>query len=254
MDPVLRSRSGQRGIESTYMALVSEAAEFGDRSPSSRIDRVSACDASAFLADEVIGSDWMLVGDSAVTLEPISGQGVQVAIKLGCQGAIVAHTLISDASSTPLAQMFYRNQCRATAARHAKATKQFYAGPDRFRREPFWRARAGRHNPTLRGAPMNPVGAMTPVRLSAAACLRDLPCLIGDRICLCTALDHPSVDSPISHLGNVGVAALLRETTTAQTAGELCRSWMRKGLTERPLTLLHWFLENGVLTPADGTT
>jgi flavin-dependent dehydrogenase len=253
MDPVLRRGSGQRGIESIYLAFMSEAAVFGDCLSGSRMDRVSACDASALLANEVIGSDWMLVGDSAVALEPISAQGIQVALKLGWQGAVVVHTLISDASGAPVAEMFYRDQCRAIAARHRRATTEFYAGPERFRHEPFWMARASHNtNPAPRPAPMGPVDATTTLRLSTDATLRDLPCLISDRICLQTALDHPSLDGPVSYLGNVAVAALLRETTEGKTAGELCRSWMRTGLAERPFTLLRWFLQNGILAPTNG--
>ena len=67
------------------------------------------------------------------------------------------------------------------------------------------------------------------------------------------ALDHPSLDGPVSHLGNVAVAALLKGITEAQTAGALCHYWTRTGLAERPLNLLHWFLKNGILTPTDVT-
>jgi flavin-dependent dehydrogenase len=253
MDPLLRGRSGLR-IESSYLAFLSEADVFGDCLRGSRIDRVSACDASALLANEVIGSDWMLVGDSAVALEPISAQGIQVALKLGCQGAVVVHTLISEASSAPVAEMFYRDQCSAIAARHGTATMEFYAGPERFQHEPFWMERASRDtSPAMRPAPIDSVDATTLLRLSTDASLRDVPCLIGDRICLQAALDHPNLEGPMSHLGNVAVATLLSEASEAKTAGELCRSWTRKGLADRPLTLLHWFLQNGILAPTDVT-
>jgi hypothetical protein len=163
---------------------------------------------------------------------------------------VVVHTLISDASSAPVAETFYRDQCRAIAARHCKATAELYAGPERFRHEPFWMARASRDtSPAQRPAPTGPVDATTLLGLSTDASLRDLPCLIGHRICLHPALDHPSLDGPVSHLGNVPVAALLSGTTDAQTAGELCRSWTRTGLAEQPLPLLHWFLKNGILAP-----
>ncbi len=252
MDPVLRRRSGQLSIENIYVAFLSEAAVFGNCLNGSQIDKVRACDASALLANKVIGSDWMLVGDSAVALEPISAQGIQVALKLGCQGAVVVHTILSDVSSAPVAEMFYRDQCQAIAARHSRATAEFYARPKRFRHEPFWMARAFRNtNPAVRPAPTGSVDVTTLLRLSTDASLRDLPCLIGDRICLQMALEHPGLDGPVSHLGNVAVAALLGGTTQAQTAGELCRSWIRTGITERPLTLLRWFLKNGILAPTD---
>jgi flavin-dependent dehydrogenase len=252
MDPLLRSRTEQPNIERRYLAFLSEAAVFRDFMSGSRMDQISACDASALLTNEVIGSDWMLVGDSAVALEPISAQGIQVALKLGCQGAVVVHTLLSDVSSAPVAEMFYRNQCRAIAARHGRATTQFYAGPERFEHEPFWIARASHKiNPAPLPSPTGPVDATTLLRLSTNTSLRELPCLVGNRICLQMALDHPSLDGPVSHLGNVAVAALLNGITEAQTAGELCLSWTRTGLAERPLTLIHWFLKNGILTPTD---
>ena len=129
---------------------------------------------------------------------------------------------------------------------------KFYAGPERFQHEPFWMARASHKiNPARRPAPTGPVDATTLLRLSTNTSLRDVPCLIGDCIRLQAALDHPSLDGPVSHLGNVAVAALLTGITEAQTAGELCLSWSRTGLAERPLTLLHWFLRNGILTPTD---
>jgi hypothetical protein len=254
MDPLLRSPTEQPNIERRYLAFLSEAAVCGDFMSGSRMDKIGACDASALLTNEVIGSDWMLVGDSAVALEPISAQGIQVALKLGCQGAVVVHTLLSDASSALVAEMFYRNQCRAIAARHGRATTEFYAGPERFQHEPFWMARASHKiNPAPRPAPTGPVDATTLLRLSTNTSLREVPCLIGDCIRLQAALDHPSLDGPVSHLGNVAVAALLNGITEAQTAGELCLSWSRTGLAERPLTLLHWFLRNGILTPTDVT-
>jgi 2-polyprenyl-6-methoxyphenol hydroxylase-like FAD-dependent oxidoreductase len=252
MDPALRRQSGQLSIEKIYTAFLSEAAVSRDCLGGSRMDRVRACDASALLANKVIGSDWILVGDSAVALEPISAQGIQVALKLGCQSAAVVHTLLSDASSAPVAETFYRGQCQAIAARHARVATEFYAGPKRFRHDPFWMARTSHHtNPALGSATAGLVDSTTLLRLSTDASFRRLPCLVGDRICLKTALDHPSLDGPVAYLGNVAVAALLRGTTEAQRAGDLYHSWMRRGLTERPLTLLHWFLRNGILTPAN---
>jgi flavin-dependent dehydrogenase len=256
MAPTLCRRRAKPSIESIYLTFLSEASSLRSCLTGSQIGRVTACDASATVANEVIGNDWMFVGDSAVALEPLSAQGIQVALKLGCQGAVVIHTLISDPSSAPMAEMFYRDQCSAIAARHVRMTTKFYARPERFQHQPFWMARAScNRNPSPRLAlSIRPVDATTPLRLSTDSSLRDVPCLIGDRICLQTALDHPSLDGPVSHLGDVAVASLLRGITPTQTTGELCRSWVRAGLTEQPLTLLGWFLKNGVLTSADVAT
>ena len=252
MDPLLRSRCGQKSIESNYLAFLSEATIFNGHLSAPRIDKVSACDASALLANEVIGPDWMLVGDSAVALEPISSQGIQIALKLGLQAAVVAHTLLSDPSSAPIAETFYREQCRGIAARHRKATTEFYATPERFQREPFWTVRAShKTNPPPPSTPTAPIDPATPLRLSSEATLREIPCLIGDRIRLQPALHHPNLDAPVSHLGNVAVAALLSGIVQPQSSDDLCRLWTQTGLTERPLPLLHWFLKNGILTPTD---
>ncbi|MCW3100739.1 MAG: hypothetical protein JWL77_6357 [Chthonomonadaceae bacterium] len=257
MDPLPHSHqifsSRETSIGSRYQNFLSEATVFEDCLRGQQMSPVSACDASAFLAEEVIGSDWMLVGDSSVALEPISAQGVQVALKLGCQGAAVVHTLLSDASSAPIAESFYRDQCRRIAARHVKTTRQFYAGPERFREEPFWRSRAFNiqdSDPPLPPLSPDAISPTTRVRLSPEAELRAIPCLIGDRICLQTALEHPSLDSPLSHLGDVAVATLLLGTTQPQAAEELCRSWAQQGVADQPLPLLYWFLQREILVSA----
>jgi hypothetical protein len=253
-DPVLRSQSKHRDIQSDYLNLVSQAGILADCLNGCRSGRVSACDASGVAAEEVIGRDWMLVGDSAVALEPISAQGIQVALKMGFQGAIVAHTLISNAGSAPIAETFYRDQCRAIATRHAHVAGEFYARPLRFQDEPFWKSRASRNNKfALEAARSAPVEMATKLRLSANARLHDVPCLIGERIRMHPALNHTGLDGPVSHLGEIAVAALLNPITEAKTIEEICRLWTQMELTQRPLPLVHWFLKNGVLMPIDAT-
>jgi flavin-dependent dehydrogenase len=250
IDPQLRGRSGPRGIEAIYRAFISSTADIGPRLRGAQMDSLGACDASATVANEVIGSDWILVGDSAVALEPMSAQGIQVAIKLGCQGAVVAHSVICDKSRAPMAETFYREQCRAIAERHRRATTNFYASPKRFKHEPFWAKRAPTNNkPAATSVRIPAVSAKTLLRISSESSIREVPCLIGDRICLHAALTHPSFDSPVSHVGSVAVATLLAEAASTQTAGELCRLWLQAGLTKRPSLLLHWLLKNRILIP-----
>jgi len=201
------------------------------------------------LTHNVIGSDWMLVGDSAVSLEPISSQGIQVALKLGCQGAVVAHTILSDPSSTQLAMRFYSDQCTAISAKHVESALTLYGQVGKSRHQLFWTRRVP-HEPNVLPAPasIDTLDASTRLTLSADAVLRDVPCLIGDRICLRKALEHRNLDGPVSHLGNVPVTALLDALTGRPTAGKICQNWIGTGFVERPLPLLYWFLNNGIIS------
>jgi len=252
MDPQHIRRPGRPGIDDVYLQFLSGSTLFKDLLGGARLEQVWACDASAYLADDVIQSDLMLVGDSAISMEPLSAQGVQVAMKLGCQGAAVVHTMLTDEGSSAVAQSFYRRQCQGIAARHQQALREFYSEPRRFECEPFWKKRAIRSSDRApRNLQSSQIRESTRLRLSPNARLQETPCLVGDRIDLQLALEHPSLDGPMSHLGRMSIAALLHGAEKAQSAGSFCRGWAATGLAERPIQVLNWLIQHGILTQVD---
>jgi len=100
-----------------------------------------ACDASAQCSLRPIGEGWISVGESAFCMEPISSQGVQMALKLGFQGAIVVHNILNGGEDAELARMFYENQIRASATRHQFSASSYYAMPHQFAAQAFWQGR-----------------------------------------------------------------------------------------------------------------
>jgi flavin-dependent dehydrogenase len=217
--------------------------------------RVRGCDASSSMACNIIGADWLCVGDAALAMEPISSQGIQGALKMGSQGAVVVHTMLSDPARAGLARRFYQSQAERTALSHIRTVTQFYGEVKRFSEEPFWRRRAAAaqssFQPTVSASPLD---VTRPLALSQNAKRVAVPCLIGESIRLRLAIECPELDGPIAYVGNTPIDELLNGIETKPHGDELCRRWVSRGLTARPLSVLRWLLDNAILQYAEGAS
>src|SRR5262249_46371375 len=89
--------------------------------------RVIVREATAFLDRSPVGSNFLKVGDSAITIDPLSSQGLQVSIGTALHAAVVIHTMIDRPEDGELAMEFYRARLRESAEFHARAAAQFYS-------------------------------------------------------------------------------------------------------------------------------
>ena len=80
-----------------------------------------------FLSKDQIGLDWIKVGDAAFAIDPLSSQGVQMAMMSAFQGSIAVHTLLTQPEQANAAIDFYRNKLQETVARSQTTAAQVYA-------------------------------------------------------------------------------------------------------------------------------
>jgi flavin-dependent dehydrogenase len=99
----------------------------------SRIVRVSSS-----CRKEIFGADWMAVGDSASSFDPLSGRGVFKALR---QGVVAANALDAKlrGNSQPMSE--YASLVRREFDAYARQRHQFYAAERRWLDRPFWRGR-----------------------------------------------------------------------------------------------------------------
>jgi flavin-dependent dehydrogenase len=192
---------------------------------------VRICDASCYLAEDPIRRDWIKVGEAAFSLDPLSSQGVQMAVMSAFQGSVAVHTILTDSDNTNAAITFYRNKLQETVERAQMTAAQFYATQNIYPGTSFWEARAQQR----------PASAQTewecnttlfeihsPVRLSTAAKLLLTPVIQGNSIRVVEALHHPGLDSPVAYLGNLAIAPFLTNLVAGQTVAELMQQWSRQ--------------------------
>lgn len=101
---------------------------------------ISVCDATPYYDSNVIGDNFIKIGDSAYTMDPISSQGVQKAIKSGIQAAIIVNTILKKRNSF-LALRYYRNLIKSEVRKNKGWTTDFYREQGVFLDSTFWKSR-----------------------------------------------------------------------------------------------------------------
>jgi flavin-dependent dehydrogenase len=69
---------------------------------------VRACDATSSHAVEVIGPQYIRAGDACMSVDPLSSQGVHLALQSAIQSAIIVNTILRRPAAAELAREFYR--------------------------------------------------------------------------------------------------------------------------------------------------
>ena len=148
------------------------------------------------------------VGDAAMAVDPLSGNGIFQALSSATTAPAIINTLLLSPQHTALALDFHASRLRETFLRFARIGRDFYAAEARWADEPFWRERSAwpdalaAHAPVARidGAALRPVvedglirerevlitseqplGVWRVEGVEVAPLLRDLPVAPGDR-------------------------------------------------------------------------
>lgn len=214
---------------------------------------VQMCSATPCLAPDSWQDGRLKLGDAAFALDPVSSSGVEKAMRFSLQAAVALHTVLGDDSAgcLALARRFFESRLVEACARHAHWTEAYY-GQAWCADQPFWRARArctatghtvpypewwaalstararlgGYQPPQLK--PLAGLNPALPLRLHGRAAIVELPCVVGDRVCLHTALDHPHLERPLAFLDNEALfphlARLVQPLPLAQLLNMLAAS------------------------------
>ncbi|HEY0836904.1 MAG TPA: hypothetical protein VGE72_23540, partial [Azospirillum sp.] len=134
-------RAGLIALHKELMHAVPEAAEWV--AGATAVDAASARDATATLRADLVGTDFLRVGDAAVTIDPLSGNGVFEALRGAFAASAAVGTLLSAPDELPLVRRFVEERASALFHHAAGIGRAFYRGETRWTDRPFWRERAG---------------------------------------------------------------------------------------------------------------
>ena len=100
--------------------------------------------ASTPVLNEVLtGEDWLRVGDAAMAVDPLSGNGLFQALSSSLQAPAVIRTMLHSAERAALAREFHRRRIEHLFYRFARIGRDFYASEEGWAGAPFWQARRG---------------------------------------------------------------------------------------------------------------
>ncbi|MGN7743891.1 flavin-dependent monooxygenase QhpG [Pseudomonas sp. 22526] len=162
--------------------------------------QLHARSSTAILCPQVCGDNWIRVGDAAMAVDPLSGNGIFQSLSSALQAPAVINTLLQRLERAALAQRFHAQRVEQLFLRFARIGRDFYADEQRWAERPFWQAR--RRWPDRE--PAHPEPDFSALRIERAPVLRDG---LVDQAEVVITPDQPL---GIWHVQGVELAPLLR--------------------------------------------
>lgn len=103
--------------------------------------QLHARSSTAILAAQVCADNWIRVGDAAMAVDPLSGNGIFQALSSAMQAPVVINTLLRKPERAALAQRFHQQRLEQLFLRFARIGRDFYADEQHWADQPFWQAR-----------------------------------------------------------------------------------------------------------------
>ncbi|PNG36742.1 FAD-dependent oxidoreductase [Pseudomonas protegens] len=162
--------------------------------------QLHARSSTAILCPQVCGDNWLRVGDAAMAVDPLSGNGIFQSLSSALQAPAVINTLLQRPERRALAGRFHQRRVEQLFLRFARIGRDFYADEQRWPEQPFWQAR--RHWPDQQ--PAHAAVDFAALRIEHAPILRDG--LVEEAEVVIT----PDQPLGIWHVQGVELAPLLR--------------------------------------------
>ena len=102
---------------------------------------IHARTSTPILCREAVGDNWIRVGDAAMAVDPLSGNGIFQALSSALQAPAVINTLLQQPQNRSLAKQFYQQRVDHLFHRFARIGRDFYASEERWWDNPFWATR-----------------------------------------------------------------------------------------------------------------
>jgi flavin-dependent dehydrogenase len=233
-----------------YRDLLAQARLLGELSGCPMISPVQACDATSGMSGEVIGDDFIRVGEAAVAIDPLASQGVQRAMLSAIQGAAAVHTLLTAEHEDAPALQFYRERQQTAATKARRHAASLYALRSGGAATSFWTRRAlPMQDTAIEIGRVSPQGGVLPQHLSPAPGLRlvEVPVLAGALVRRAWAVSHPTLEEPVAYLGGVALAPLVADLCTASATEAIIARWSRQTSPAMARNIADWMYHNGLI-------
>jgi hypothetical protein len=190
------------------------------------------------LAGGIAAGRCLRIGDAAAAGDPLSGNGIFLALSSALQAPAVVHTILQYPARAALARDFHIQRLSGLFHRCARIGRDFYAQEERWPESPFWQTRRGWPDAT----PLHRETRPEDVRIERRAVLRDGEIVEAEVV---TTPDRPL---GVWKLEGLELAPALRIARGAGTAEEARRKLVEyTGSENSAARLLAWFKDGNYL-------
>jgi flavin-dependent dehydrogenase len=224
-----RLKVGEKGdMQAKYSGLLRQFRVLNLEQLARQCSVPEVCDAASHHAKDPIGDHYIQLGDACFSVDPLSSQGVHLALQSGLQGAVVVNTILRKPENTEAAQRFFRMRITERIARYTDKTKQEYARVSATSSNAFWHERAGgasvetdRPRPPLETSPHAPSDQ---VAVSPNLTLDEAPVLEGCFVEMRRVVRHPNIGA-IAYVEGVDLVRLLSALPAKVAYRDIPKIW-----------------------------
>ncbi|HLJ89308.1 MAG TPA: NAD(P)/FAD-dependent oxidoreductase [Candidatus Angelobacter sp.] len=235
----------QHARKEDYFKLMAQSSLLSPRLRDGACEGVYACDATAFVSQEIVTPRSIRVGDAALTIDPLSSQGVQTAIGTAFHAAVVINTILDRPDNSTMAMDFYRRRITESAQFHSHAAATQYRKQWMISSTPFWQRRLATDNnkqPRVSSMLTNlnqrmhvsPQAAFVPVAIATEKYVIESDGVVVGREIFCRVGEH-------------SVSQLLSQITETMAAREILQRWSQYIPAPSALHVLEWAWNRGLL-------
>jgi flavin-dependent dehydrogenase len=131
-----------RTFDDTYIAELAKVTQLGRLVVGARLQRAWACDASVYRSARYTGDNFLLVGDAATFIEPLSSFGVKKALMSAWVAAVAVHTSLDHPERRGIALDFFAKWEAQVFAASLRRSSEYAREAHARHQHPFWAARA----------------------------------------------------------------------------------------------------------------
>jgi flavin-dependent dehydrogenase len=242
VDPRITSMKRGDGAAATYRAeldkterlrvLLAEATMLGGP---------TGWDASMYSSTTYAGDDWLVVGDAASFVDPLSSAGVKKALASGWLAAIVTHTALSTPGMAATARQFFADREAEVYATFLSLTRGYLHEAAEGQAHPFWaeRAETGERDAVRMAAEQEREGVHAAFeRLKAApqliarpgadVRLERRPAIGGNEIVMEPRLVTPTDPVGVRYLHDVDVVTMVELAPTCRQVPDLFDAYVKR--------------------------
>jgi flavin-dependent dehydrogenase len=254
-DPRRLRASKRGGVQAKYSGLLRQFRALRLEQLGEQCSDPGACDATSQHAEDPVGNSYIRLGDSCLSVDPLSSQGVHLALQSGLQGAIIVNTMLRKPENTGAAQQFFHRRIAERVGRYTGRTKQEYALVSAMCPNAFWRERAGDASvaqadgphPSLQPSPRAPSDQ---VAVSPYATLDAAPVIDGIFVQVRQVVRHPNIDGGVAYVEGVDLVRLLSALPPSFAYGDIPRIWRDYIPLATGSRIASWLWDRSVLVRA----
>jgi len=233
----------KRARKYRYRELIRSSNLLAERLANGICGSIRACDATSFVDQTPVTDRFIKVGEAVLSIDPLSSQGVQIAMGTALHSAAVLNTIIDRPHNASLAAEFYRRRIYDYSTFHALAAARLYRDHYEAMGGHFWQERSG---------------ASVPNQPSKSELLLHQYVRIADRVSFVlvpTIADRYVVEtdgielngSLYACINGLNVAHLLRTINQPTKAARIVDKWSRFTSQAVAAKILQWAWREGLL-------